>query len=60
HLKYHKLVKHGVGKKLKCPSCEYTCLNRSMLNSHLKRHSLEKPFSCETCGSCYKFSNLLK
>ncbi|ESN97783.1 hypothetical protein HELRODRAFT_128538, partial [Helobdella robusta] len=45
---------------LKCPTCEYTCANRSMLNSHLKKHSVDRPFLCETCGSSYKFASLLK
>lgn len=38
HLEYH-VRRHFNSKPFKCPKCNYSCVNKSMLNSHMKSHS---------------------
>ena len=38
HLEYHTR-NHLNSKPFKCPKCSYSCVNKSMLNSHMKSHS---------------------
>lgn len=62
-LRCHEL-RHTGEKPCKCPECDYVCVNKSMLNSHMKRHTrsscklskdaLEKAHVCEVCGKTFK------
>ncbi|XP_029656459.2 protein hunchback-like [Octopus sinensis] len=47
HLDYHNLSRHNSGEKpFSCDKCEYKCINRSMLNSHMRSHLPP----CSRCG----------
>ena len=51
-----------LGKPFRCleyPACDYTCVSRSMLNSHMKSHSSFVQFRCR-CGFATKYRHTLK
>uniref|UniRef100_A0A1I8JSC2 C2H2-type domain-containing protein n=1 Tax=Macrostomum lignano TaxID=282301 RepID=A0A1I8JSC2_9PLAT len=53
-MKYHA-ANHSGSRPYKCPNCDYVCINRSMLNSHLRSHSANRAHRCHDCGFTTKF-----
>ncbi|XP_076437370.1 uncharacterized protein LOC143276637 [Babylonia areolata] len=55
-LKKHIAVQHKTGdaKALFCDICSKACASQSVLDSHKRRHTGERPFSCEQCSNTYK------
>ncbi|XP_064649888.1 zinc finger protein 711-like isoform X2 [Lineus longissimus] len=50
HLSAHNSQTGGDAKVFKCDQCDFTCVFRRKLNSHMKCHL--KPFICDFC--CYR------
>jgi len=50
HLEYH-YRNHAGSKPFQCthPMCHYQCVNKSMLNSHMKSHNKHYGFRCMDC-----------
>ena len=46
--------------KLKCVLCRRGFNSRSNLRSHMRIHTLEKPFSCKYCSRCFSQSSTLR
>ena len=42
-----------------CYFCDKTFSNKTLLDSHLNGHNLEKPHTCEYCGKSYQSRNSL-
>lgn len=42
-------------KRFKCNSCDFSCSKKSLLLTHIRKHTGEKPFACNTCD--YKASS---
>lgn len=60
HMNHHWLSVHDGSKPFKCKKCLYTCVSKSMLTSHLKKHSNVYPYRCADCTYKTKFCNALK
>ncbi|KYN06758.1 Protein hunchback [Cyphomyrmex costatus] len=60
HMNHHWLSVHDGSKPFKCRKCLYTCVSKSMLTSHLKKHSNIYPYRCADCKYKTKFCNALK
>ncbi|XP_011875525.1 PREDICTED: protein hunchback-like [Vollenhovia emeryi] len=60
HMNHHWLSVHDGSKPFKCKKCLYTCVSKSMLTSHLKKHSNIYPYRCADCTYKSKFCNTLK
>ncbi|XP_012532617.1 protein hunchback [Monomorium pharaonis] len=60
HMNHHWLSVHDGSKPFKCKKCLYTCVSKSMLSSHLKKHSNIYPYRCADCTFKTKFCNALK
>ncbi|GAB1866698.1 Protein hunchback [Camponotus japonicus] len=60
HMNHHWLSVHDGSKPFKCKKCSYTCVSKSMLTSHLKKHSNIYPYRCANCSYKTKFCNALK
>ncbi|XP_011632871.1 protein hunchback-like [Pogonomyrmex barbatus] len=60
HMNHHWLSVHDGSKPFKCKKCLYTCVSKSMLTSHLKKHSNIYPYRCADCTYKTKFCNALK
>lgn len=60
HMNHHWLSVHDGSKPFKCKKCSYTCVSKSMLTSHLKKHSNIYPYRCANCTYKTKFCNALK
>jgi len=60
HMNHHWLSVHDGSKPFKCKKCAYTCVSKSMLTSHLKKHSNVYPYRCVDCTYKTKFCNALK
>ncbi|KAJ8322310.1 hypothetical protein KUTeg_000781 [Tegillarca granosa] len=60
HCLVHEFMKHGINhpsvKLHKCPfeDCEYVTVNRAILKTHELKHSEEKKFECQFCGTKLK------
>ncbi len=47
---YGKMTVHAAGKPYKCETCDYNCVNKAMLDKHVKRvHKKGRVFSCHVC-----------
>ncbi|XP_057657501.1 uncharacterized protein LOC130894605 [Diorhabda carinulata] len=52
--------KNSVGKYV-CPYCNLVCSKPSVLQKHIRAHTNERPYPCESCGFSFKTrSNLYK
>ncbi|KAH1004600.1 protein hunchback [Dendroctonus ponderosae] len=60
HFEFHVLSYHSGSKPFKCKLCDYACVNKSMLNSHLKSHSNNYPYRCGDCPYATKYLHTLK
>jgi len=48
-------------KKNVCPYCQVSCPKPSVLEKHIRTHTNERPYPCESCGFSFKTnSNLYK
>eukprot|EP00092_Neocalanus_flemingeri_P003719 GFUD01003996.1.p1 GENE.GFUD01003996.1~~GFUD01003996.1.p1 ORF type:complete len:2148 (-),score=343.88 GFUD01003996.1:108-6551(-) len=48
-------------KKNVCPYCQLSCPKPSVLEKHIRTHTNERPYPCESCGFSFKTkSNLYK
>ncbi|XP_065348874.1 protein hunchback [Cloeon dipterum] len=59
HLEYHH-DSHLGRKREHCPHCDYKCVNKAMLKSHLKRHSDWCDYKCADCKFEAKYHHILK
>lgn len=59
-MNHHWLSVHDGSKPFKCKKCPYSCVSKSMLTSHLKKHSNIYPYRCANCSYKTKFCNALK
>ncbi|XP_062571045.1 PR domain zinc finger protein 12-like [Saccostrea cucullata] len=46
--------------KLKCVLCRRGFNSRSNLRSHMRIHTMEKPFTCKFCNKCFSQSSTLR
>lgn len=60
HMNHHWLSVHDGSKPFECQKCSYACVSKSMLTSHLKKHSNVYPYRCADCTYKTKFCNALK
>ncbi|KAL0106230.1 hypothetical protein PUN28_016139 [Cardiocondyla obscurior] len=60
HMTHHWLSIHDGSKPFKCKKCSYMCVSKSMLSSHLKKHSNIYSYRCASCEYKSKFCNALK
>ncbi|OQV24783.1 putative Protein hunchback [Hypsibius exemplaris] len=60
HLEYH-VRNHAGSKPFNCPEpgCGYTCINKSMLTSHMRAHSSISEHQC-SCGYSTKYRHSFK
>lgn len=51
----------GAGGKYICPYCSLVCSKPSVLQKHIRAHTNERPYPCNSCGFSFKTrSNLYK
>lgn len=57
-LRKHLSCYHGGMKPFQCPVCQRSFKGHFL--QHLRTHTDEKPFGCETCGHCFAQRSQLK
>ena len=54
-------TKHGFGRTLPCPTCDYKAYRKRHLEHHIiEHHTTERPFECEICGKGFSNERNLK
>ena len=54
-------TKHGIGRTLPCPTCDYKAYRKRHLEHHIiEHHTTERPFECEICGKGFSNERNLK
>lgn len=57
----NQVIEKSAGGKYVCPYCNLVCSKPSVLQKHIRAHTNERPYPCESCGSRFKTrSNLYK
>lgn len=57
---FHWFSAHDDFKAYVCKECQYSCVSKSMLTSHLKTHSEVYQYNCNSCTYKTKFCNAMK
>ena len=59
-LKTHKLTHTVRNKTFDCTDCDASFVTKYYLDTHKATHSLDRPFPCPECGTCFGHPNNLR